>query len=71
MVMAIRAGNVLNWTARLLAAFLVGFAVYLWNFEPPPNSVFDGSLFLIIAALYWLLGLAFRYGLATLRHDMR
>jgi hypothetical protein len=71
MFMAIRAGNVLNWTTSLAAAFLVGFAVYLWNFEPPPNNVFDGLMFLIVAVLYWLLGLAFRYALATRRHDMR
>ena len=69
--MVSRGGNVLNWTARLAAAFLVGFAVYLWIFEAPPNNVYDGLLFLIIAALYWLLGLAFRYALATQDHDLR
>ena len=69
--MASRLGNVLNWTARLGAVFLVGFAVYLWSYEVPPRNVWDGLLFLIIAALYGLLGLAIRYVLATQDHDMR
>jgi hypothetical protein len=55
--MASRLGNVLNWTARLGAVFLVGFAVYLWSYEVPPKNVLDGLLLLIIAALY---GLAWR-----------
>jgi len=69
--MASRLGNVLNWTARLRAVFLFGFAVYLWSYEVPPRNVWDGLLFLIIAALYGLLGLAIRYALATQDHDMR
>jgi hypothetical protein len=54
-----------------MAAFLIGYAVYLWNYGVPPKSVMEGWLFLIIAVLYWLLGLALRYGLATKDHDMR
>jgi hypothetical protein len=69
--MASRIGNVLNWTSRLMAAFLIGYAVYLWNYGVPPKNVMEGWLFLIIAVLYWLLGLALRYGLATQDHDMR
>jgi hypothetical protein len=71
MFMASRVGNVLNWTARLVAVFLIGFAVYLWNYEVPSDNVFDGLLFLIIAALYWLLGLEIRYALTTQDHDLR
>jgi len=66
-----RLGNVLKRTACLLAVILVGSAVYLWNYEVPPKNVFDGLLFLTIATLYWLLGLAIRHALATQDHDMR
>ena len=69
--MARRIGNVLNWTARLGAAFLVAFAVYLWNYETPPNNIFSGLLFLIIAVLYWLLGMALRYALSPQDFGMR
>ena len=61
----------MNWTARLMAAFLIGYAVYLWNYGVLSKNVMEGWLFLIIAVLYWLLGLAPRYGLATQDHDMR
>jgi hypothetical protein len=44
--MASRIGNVLN--------------SYLWIYGLPPKNLIEGWLFLIIAVLYWLLGLALR-----------
>jgi hypothetical protein len=62
--MAARLGDVLYWTASLIALLAIGLAIYLWNYGIPPNNNFGGWFFLIVGTVTWLVGRAIRYVLA-------